>query len=169
MKRLYLHRLDSREVDFDPLAHQKQYGTMVVDGFPIVTIERPWIPCPDRIDHLNLGKPGYSCICPGEFLLIRGKSGSESVRTGQEILRWYLVDESIGLYRHQAQCSESWQRWGVKFHPANWARQLHGCIAPGVNIQQFSGEGYGVASSNNSQRIVDRYLEGEDEARLIIS
>lgn len=84
-------------------------GTLLLaDGSAFPTIERPW----------EYNAPGKSCIPAGEYTLALRASG--------------VVERSSGNAFHQG-----WEVTGVPgrslimLHPANWAHELEGCIAPG--------------------------------------
>jgi len=69
-----------------------------------------------------------------------------------------------------------WEIYGVqgraecKFHAANFARQLNGCIALGKNRADIDGDGYyDVTSSRLTMQAFHKALEGESKAVLIIN
>lgn len=56
-----------------------------------------------------------------------------------------------------------------KFHAANYARQLNGCIALGQNRKDIDGDGFkDVTSSRLTMAKFHKALNGDDKVRLII-
>lgn len=57
-----------------------------------------------------------------------------------------------------------------KFHAANYARQLNGCIALGNKRLDIDGDGYrDVTSSRATMKSFHQVLHGEKNAKLIVS
>ena len=82
----------------------------VEDGLFLETIERPWID----------NRPHVSCIPTGEYFI----EPTESPKYGDV---WAIVGGSVS--RHKTDYSK---RFACLFHPANYASQLQGCIALGL-------------------------------------
>ena len=68
-----------------------------------------------------------------------------------------------------------WEIYGVpnrrecKFHAANYARQLNGCIALGQKRKDIDGDGYfDVTSSKDTMKLFHTALAGEKIAKLIV-
>lgn len=56
-----------------------------------------------------------------------------------------------------------------KFHAANYARQLNGCIALGNNRKDIDGDGYyDVTSSRDAMRRFHAALGGDKQVKLIV-
>jgi hypothetical protein len=81
------------------------------------TIERPWIA--DLTGKLG-GLAGRSCVPPGNYDLVIHDSEAHPET-------WALVNPVLGV-RHFPPSERS----AVLIHPANYAHELRGCIAPGL-------------------------------------
>ena len=115
------------------------FGTMrLTDGAIVVTVERPW---------LN-NRPGVSCIPEGVYSCRRGFFHRGGYAT-------FEVCDVPG-------------RSLIKFHKANWPRELQGCIAPNLKLVPDPGSLLrGVSSAQAFARFMAS-LEGESEFRLRI-
>jgi Family of unknown function (DUF5675) len=86
------------------------------------TIERPWIP-----NSYSCGEKGKSCVGLGEYKLRRYTSDAfTSV--------YALSAPALGVCVTEQEVpphGKEWFRTRVLIHPANWASELRGCIAPG--------------------------------------
>lgn len=151
---LRLIRLDHNYIDQD---NNKQFGVLVVNGIPLVTIERPWLP----MEKYPAGKPSFSCVPPGRYKLVK----AYSPKYKKEM--WYLENKELGVVVRKEQKKEDWHRWGCMFHPANWVRQINGCIAPGSTIA-LMGDDVGVTDSRNSNDLLYKYLEKESNPEILI-
>ena len=87
------------------------FGHIILpSGSEIHSLEKPW----------RDNQPNISCVTSGLYVAIR----HISPRHG----------ECIALVGGQASLSpSSAARWGILIHPANYERQLEGCIAPGLS------------------------------------
>jgi len=63
-------------------------------------------------------------------------------------------------------------RSDIEIHPANDARELEGCIAPGTEIGEVStprfGDGYGIRHSKDALALVDAHLGGVESWTLVV-
>lgn len=120
---------------------------LVTDGadelFECVTIERSWQ------DNLV----SESCIPEGNYELRRRRSGVVERTTGGEYLEGWEVTGVPG-------------RTYIMIHPANYADQLEGCIAPGAEIPERRMM---VTRSGDTFRGLMKHLAGEDACRLVIT
>lgn len=84
------------------------------------TIERPWIPSP-----LSLGgSKGESCVPPGLYQLKRHNSEAHP--------NTFALENSDLDVLHFEDRKRPYARALVLIHAANYARELRGCIAPGM-------------------------------------
>lgn len=104
-------------------------GSLLVGGdFQVATLERPWIPDPDTDAELA-GKENESCVPDGEYLL----RPHISEKYPADEWAYALINPELGVYYSDIDIPKG-QRFGrsrILIHPANYVRQLQGCIAPG--------------------------------------
>ena len=143
---LLLTRIEPKYLDIED--SDRQFGVMVVDGTPLCTLERPWLPSSD----FPAGKSGSSCIPCGKYELV--KEYSPKFKTDM----YYFVNHDLGVFLREEERDFEWQRWGCMFHSANWVRQINGCIAPGLTMDHIGNEN-GVVSSRNAMNILSLYLD----------
>lgn len=98
------------------------YGQFRVGDLIVETIERPWIPAADHPGGTNL----ISCVPVGRYSLVL----HDTVDHPQT---WALVNHELGVYHHRSEIPPAGGRSEVLIHPANWAKELEGCIAPGLS------------------------------------
>ena len=124
-----------------------------VDG----TWGRLWIEGPDVTDSLCLhtleptwrdNQPRVSCITAGQYPLVLGRYHRGGYPT-------YEVQDVPG-------------RAEIKFHAANWARELEGCIAPGTDRGVLRGRPAVLRSRLALQRLMDA-LEGLESTTIYIT
>ena len=88
------------------------------------TLERPWIP----FLGAPCGTKGVSCIPAGTYRL-------EPHNSDAHANVWALVNAMLWVYHWDADVpvgpQDGTARTTVLVHPANWASELRGCIAPG--------------------------------------
>lgn len=113
---------------------------------PLPTIEPPWIP----------GEPGglsfVSCVPDGDYDLVEHRGG----RHGDRVLA--LRNPALGVYYREAEVPEAGGRFLCEIHAANWARQLRGCIGPGLS----AGIDQDVHRTYSSRRAVAKILAAFD-------
>jgi hypothetical protein len=113
-------------------------GVLYCDGLVLQTLERPW---------LN-NKAFDSCIPEGHYQLspwVSPKFGNCYIVDGM------TVGKTSGIRTH------------ILVHPANWVKQLNGCIALGIG---WSGDML-LNSKQSCQKLFDK-LNGK-VAKLVIS
>lgn len=119
------------------------YGMLSVQGAgPIcVTVER------DR-DNNRKSTPerGGACIPAGSYALKRVNSPSQG---------------------NVFQVMDVPDRDHILIHPANWSKQLRGCIAPGDAFEMLDGED-GVAASKRAMAELMKVLADVDDAKIQI-
>lgn len=116
-------------------------GELRVDGkFIGYTVERPW----------DDNKPNVSCIPRGSYALKKCTTGKAMPKkySGQS----YEVQSVPG-------------RSLIKFHIANWPKELQGCIAPNAGIDSISMAG--SLSSIATKKFMDA-MDGVEKAILVI-
>lgn len=87
------------------------------------TIERPWVPS----SGVPCGAKGASCIPLGTYRVERYSSDAHpNVYALSAPALWVCVMES-----QVPPTQQGLARTRVLIHPANWASELRGCIAPG--------------------------------------
>jgi hypothetical protein len=91
-------------------------GMLKLSGHIWQAIERPWIPDPAHVGGLQ----GRSCVPPGIYDLVLHDSEAHPET-------WALVNAVLGVTHWGPS-----QRSAVLIHPANFAAELRGCIAPGL-------------------------------------
>ena len=97
-----------------------QEGILTVNGVEFFTIERPWLD----------DKPKQSCIPPGNYGLIPHTILHGALRGLQT---YALSNPVLGVFAEppDTYSGQNPLRVACLIHPANWAFQLEGCIAPG--------------------------------------
>ena len=151
-----LTRLDHRYLGVHDI--DKQFGVMVVDGKPLTTLERPWVPS----GKYPAGESCVSCVPSGEYSLIK----AHSPKYGGDM--FYLENRDLGVVLREEEKRQSWHRWGCMFHPANWVRQINGCVAAGITIAMI-GDDMGVTESRKANTILHNYLDKQSDPRILIS
>jgi len=97
------------------------------------TIERPWVPSSIYL----YGTKGQSCIPLGEYRIARYSSDAHPGV-------FSLSNPRLGVYVQDAQVPTAVRgiaRTNVLIHPANWASELRGCVAPG-KTRAMGPDGY---------------------------
>jgi hypothetical protein len=97
------------------LTETETQGVLTVGGSVFFTIEQPWK------DNLK----GHSCVPLGTYALIP-HSSEKHPNT------WALDNPALKVYAEPAGNEPDDARTDCLIHPANWAFQLEGCIAPGM-------------------------------------
>ena len=125
---------------YTPLA---TFGVLTLPGGDTVyTIERPWA----------RNKPRVSCIPEGTYPLVPDTFNKPEV----PYPTWAIPDGEVPGGRTL-----------IKIHRANRARELAGCIAPGLAIGVLDGE-WAILSSKPAHDRLMAALHGVTEARLRI-
>lgn len=113
-------------------------GVLSVEGQTFQSIERPWIADPEH----KGGKPLVSCVPEGVYTLVLHN-------TQKHPKTFALVNADLGVVHEPTPGMRS----DVLLHPANWARELEGCIAPGRERVKDNGE-WMVTHSAESMRTI---------------
>jgi hypothetical protein len=112
-------------------------GKLTVEEYSWYTMERPWIP--DEGGGIG-GTPLVSCVPPGLYQLFLHD-------TTKHPKTWALVNSDLGVVANPIPGMRS----DILIHPANWAWELEGCIAPGMGSQQ-NGQTYMIIESREAMR-----------------
>jgi hypothetical protein len=129
---------------------------------PWQTIEPPWIPTP----HAPCGLKGQSCFPEGEYKLVRHDTEAHP-RT------WALVNPDLWVYHWDEDVPAG--RVGLArtvclLHPANFARELKGCCAPGMvrDLDDASGRKM-VKRSAEAMRQIQAAIPWDDSHTLLVT
>jgi hypothetical protein len=123
-------------------------GTLLVPGLPLIyTMERQWV----------FNERFVSCVPAGEYKLEWHGSRKYPVS-------WALVG---GTVAHNPSHGSDPNRYAILIHPANWARQLNGCIAPGrghlkLRHREAADEELAVAASRLTVNRIHRVIGSGD-------
>ena len=115
-------------------------GLLLVGNQQFCTIERPWIPSTESLG----GTKGVSCVPRGIYRLVRHNTEAHPQT-------WALVNEDLDVI-HQPMAAKPNARTAVLIHPANWAHELRGCIAPGMRTTRDAEGRFMVADSKRAMR-----------------
>jgi hypothetical protein len=126
------------------------------EDFQCFTMERPWI----NTTTSRGGLKGQSCVPPGMYKLERHNSEAHPhtwalVNSDLDVIHWEDKD------RPNARCL-------VLIHAANYARELRGCIAPGLGKGMDAQFVQMVTSSKRAMIELKRLLPWDDSHTLEI-
>ncbi len=123
------------------------FGRLSLEGMssspPLYTVEQPW----------RNNEPFRSCVPVGRYDIKRYFSPSRRMDV-------VLLENPALLAAGEARGKA---RTFIEIHPANWARELQGCIAPGMKLNGS----WGVGQSRSAMELVMAVL-GDREAVLDI-
>lgn len=132
-----------------------------VTGRKWATIERPWLPTPEAV----CGMKGLSCIPLGEYRVMRYSSDAfPNV--------YALSSPTLDVYCTEAEVLPSKRgiaRTRCLIHPANWASELRGCIAPGKDRMRGRDGLWMVVRSRDAVNEIRNLLGNALDVRLTIS
>jgi hypothetical protein len=132
-------------------------GFLEIGDLKLATMERPWIPSTTNSGGLK----GKSCVPLGTYRLVRHD-------TVKKPKTWALVNESLDVIHYEGDDNDPDEdRATCLIHVANFARQLEGCIAPGIAHVVVDGE-YMVTSSEKAMGLLRAALPWTDEHTLEI-
>ncbi len=100
----------------------------------------------------NHDLPGHSCIPAGEYVMVPHISGHLHEQDGVTPLHtWALVNAGLGVFHTLADATGYTGSYPVRteclLHPANFARELEGCGAPGDSRLQMVNKTWMVTNS----------------------
>lgn len=130
----------------------------LASGAVLHTLERPWKP------GMPGGMPRESCVPDGAYRL------RDHIRpNGDRVLA--LSNPDLAVYYTDDERPAGAGRYLILFHAANWAHELHGCIAPGVGqMVQFDERDGARPMVTSSRAAMTRVMEAFDagDTELII-
>lgn len=121
----------------------------------------------------NHDMPGHSCAPLGTYQLVEHVSARLHEEDGVTPLRTYaLVNPLLGIthspddpvpggigYPHRAD---------LLIHPANYASQLEGCIAPGERRAPAAAGTHMVTKSRDTFNAIRAYLDANPDDRILV-
>ena len=149
--KLILHR--ERQV---PENKDCTLGLLFIGDLSLVTIERPWIPSNDS----KGGTKGISCVPIGTYKLVQHDSEAHP-------LTWALVNEELDVVHFPGDSKNPFARSAVLIHPANWAHELRGCIAPGTRTTTDAKGRYMVQDSRKAMKLIQQRVSWADTSHTL--
>lgn len=139
-------------------------GKLHFNGEALWTMEAPWIP-----DFYHGSLPFKSCVPEGTYQIMPHSSDKYPET-------WLFYNSALKVYPYPDDRPESLGRYVCLFHVANFASELSGCIAPGMDVGYLKRSDknrteYGVLSSGNGMQLLAKFLRSRkslDLTRLII-
>jgi hypothetical protein len=125
------------------------FGILITPQSIYQTVEQPW----------NDNKPFQSCVPAGIYTLRE----YASPRFG---LTFALEGGTVALTRPEVDANPELKRYACLFHSANHARQLQGCIAPGMELGAINREWAVMSSTTAMKHLLPEMHDGDT---LIIS
>lgn len=131
-------------------------GILECAGRKFHTIERPWVP-----DLRGpCGVPEVSCIPKASYRM-------EARKTEARGKHWILVNTSVLIFRDRVPDLQ-FGRCLCLIHIANWAHELHGCVAIGKGrAKDFKGE-WMVTESSNAMNELRTLIGTSFDLQLVI-
>jgi hypothetical protein len=151
--KLYLRRQQSV-----PARTDCTLGFLFIEGLQLATIERPWIPSPVS----KGGAKGVSCVPVGTYKLVRHNTEAHP-------MTWALVNEDLDVAHLPRSGLPSTVRTAVLIHPANYAHELRGCIAPGLRSGRGAEGQPMVLESRKAMRQLQELVPWTDDHILEVS
>lgn len=137
-------------------SHDCTLGILFVGDLSLVTIERPWIPSAVS----NGGQKGVSCVPAGTYRLVQHDSEAHP-------LTWALVNEELDVVHFPGDSDNPAARSAVLIHPANWAHELRGCIAPGTRTTVDAKGRYMVCDSRKAMRLLQQRVRWDEPGHTL--
>lgn len=128
-------------------------GVLDVDGHHFQTIERPWV----ASQSCRAGTPHVSCVPEGTYKLVPHDSPKHPQT-------WALVNLDLGVCHDPSVGLRS----DVLIHPANYASELEGCIAPGERRFLHGGE-WAVVDSRRAFNMIKLLMQYPGDHSIVIS
>ena len=135
----------------DPPEENGTPGRLEAGDLVLYTIERPWIPTAPG------GEPFKSCVPAGRYHL------SPFTRAnGDEVIA--LLNPGLGVFIQDDHRPNGCGRYAILFHSANFAKELAGCIAPGITqARDYLNQPYVGHSKKAMQQLMAWYAGGPAE------
>jgi len=132
-----------------------------VTGKTWQSIERPWVPSSDTV----AGTKGASCIGLGTYRLTRYSSDAHQnvYAVSAPMLDVYVTEAEV------PPAKQNIARTRVLIHPANWASELRGCVAPGKERAKGPDGLWMVKASRDAMNEVRNLLSRSVDLQLVVS
>lgn len=125
------------------------FGTLITPTSIYNTVEQPWAD----------NQPFKSCIPTGIYTL----KAFNSPKYGQTFV---IVGGTLAATEAEVRQNPDKKRWACLLHSANRARELQGCIAPGLSLGSIDSE-WSVKNSTLAMRQILEDMHDGDQ--LIVS
>lgn len=136
-------------------------GQLSCEGRNWSTIERPWVPSSSSI----CGEKGRSCIPLGEYRVTKYNSDAHPNV-------FALSAPKLGVYVTESEVPPSLgltARTRVLIHPANWASELRGCVAPGKTRAKGPDGLWMVRASRDAMNEIRNALSRSVDVSLLVT
>lgn len=98
-------------------------------------------------------------IAPGEYEARWTRSPRFSKEAGRDVFTWEILGVMDGTR----------ERAGIRIHPANFAKDLLGCVAPGMAVADIDHDGeYDVTSSRKAMEIFVDACKAYDTMKVVV-
>lgn len=137
-------------------------GWLRIGAHNFETIERNWFAGPG--DSIIAGKKGVSCVPVGTYRLERHDTEAHPNT-------WALVNHDLFVYHWPWEVPASLlatARTVCLIHPANFASELRGCIAPGMERLRQANGAWMVTRSRLAMEIIRNAVGSESDLQLSI-
>lgn len=144
----------------DVFTQNETCGWTSFNGRKWATVERTWV----ASQLTAAGQKGVSCVPPGEYRL-------EPHNTEAHPKCWALVNHALDIYHWDWEVPAS--RRGIArtvclIHPANWAHELRGCVAPGKRRGLENGR-WRTFESRDAMNEIRSVLGSAVDVRFVVS
>jgi hypothetical protein len=136
-------------------------GQLSVDDRSWPTIERPWAPSSASIS----GMKGASCVPLGDYRVTKYNSDAHPNV-------FALSSPKLGVYVTESEVPPSLAltaRTRVLIHPANWASELRGCVAPGKQRAKGPDGLWMVKASRDAMNEIRNALSRSVDVTLLVT
>lgn len=135
-------------------------GWLSVNGRKWTTLERPWVVTSGYL----AGVPGRSCVPAGSYRL-------EPHSTEAHPKVWALVNTALHVYHWPWEVPASkkvFARTACLIHPATWASELRGCVAPGKSRTKEHNGSWMVRDSRDATNELRCAIGSSADLQLVI-
>ena len=126
-------------------------GVLILPDLTLYTIERPWV----SVKAHKGGKPFHSCVPDGLYELLPFSSDKYPET-------WVLQSKIMSVYAYRGDVPKTGGRYTCVFHVGNYARDIEGCVAPGLSRVIMSGQN-AVASSRDAMGLLRAKINSQSE------
>ena len=142
-------------------------GILIIGSNIFATIEQPWTPNPNGAPG---GKPFESCVPDGMYALV---PFTRPNKTGDKAKVYILSNPDNGVFKWPGDHDEGNGRDLCLIHQANWARQIQGCVAPGLwrkpMVDPKSSQSWPAQAVSQSGKAMKSLRELLGEGRHVLS